>query len=83
MRSKRTAARSCLFVLLQIFSDLGASLDDDRVPVEISEREVLGKGGFGIVCKGELVPEVGGVCNIIYTYIHVYIFDSARNVFLL
>ena len=44
--------------LIQIFWDL-ASLSayhqDMTSPLEIKENEVLGRGGYGFVCKGELI----------------------------
>ena len=49
----------------QIFWDL-ASLSayhqDMTSRLDIKEHEVLGKGGFGFVCKGELVSEVRSFC---------------------
>ena len=42
----------------QVFWDLNNSYEDCTVPLRICEEEVLGKGGYGFVCKGQLVPEV-------------------------
>ena len=42
----------------QVFWDLNNSYEDCTVPLKICEEEVLGKGGYGFVCKGQLVPEV-------------------------
>ena len=65
--------RLCIFSnLFQIFWDL-ASLSayqqdmwDMSSPLEIKDNEALGKGGFGFVCKGELILEVH-VCTM-YMY---------------
>ena len=45
------------------------------MPLKICEDTVLGKGGYGFVCKGELTLEVGGAnCIAIgHTRLHVYI----------
>ncbi len=32
--------------------------EDSRGQLHIMESEVLGKGGFGFVCRGDLMPEV-------------------------
>ena len=50
--------------LFQIFWDLASlsayqqDLWDMSSPLEIKDNEALGKGGFGFVCKGELILEV-------------------------
>ena len=44
------------FFLHQIFKDLSSdfSYQDNATPLHIHEDDVLGKGGFGFVCKGEI-----------------------------
>ncbi len=42
----------------QIFWDLMTQYEDSRGQLHIMESEVLGKGGFGFVCRGDLMPEV-------------------------
>ena len=39
---------------MQIFCDLSTSYQDSIDSLNICEDEVLGKGGFGFVCKGEI-----------------------------
>ena len=49
------------FCCLQIFWDLVSNstyYQDVDVPLEIHEDKVLGKGGYGFVCEGELKPPV-------------------------
>ena len=53
---------ACAFVS-QVFWDLANdSLEDcpSYNTLRIHENELLGKGGFGFVCKAELVPENPG-----------------------
>jgi len=55
--------------VLQIFLDLctDMSYQDNSTPLHICEDEVLGKGGFGFVCKGELRLTADNVRSL-----HVY-----------
>ena len=52
----------------QVFWDLNNSYEDCTVPLKICEEEVLGKGGYGFVCKGQLVPEVSMYRDLYSTY---------------
>ena len=47
----------------QVFWDLTSDIayQDNSAPLHICEDEVLGKGGFGFVCKGELKLTAGNV----------------------
>ena len=53
------------FSIFQIFWDL-ASLStyaqDMMATLDIKQHEVLGKGGYGFVCKGELISAVRNEC---------------------
>lgn len=63
------------FSITQIFWDL-ASLStyaqDMMATLDIKQHEVLGKGGYGFVCKGELISAVSmnasAVCELEYVY---------------
>ncbi len=54
MRIEMTCFWLCF--LVQIFLDLciDVSYQDSNAPLHICEDEILGKGGFGFVCKGEI-----------------------------
>ena len=56
---------------LQIFSDLAnnAYFHDKDVSLSIHDDRVLGKGGYGFVCEGELHPSVHVRPMV---YMHVY-----------
>ena len=42
----------------QAFRDLEYRFNDPGLPLKISEEAVLGKGGYGFVCAGELPQAV-------------------------
>lgn len=45
-------------LLMQIFWDLSSDYQDNTAPLLICDDDVLGKGGFGLVCKGEISGNV-------------------------
>ena len=58
----------------QIFWDLTSQYKDSSGDLHIFDDEVLGKGGFGFVCKGEIASDVRNgcvnitLCNICFQY---------------
>lgn len=55
--------------IIQIFWDLAslsAYAQDMMATLDIKQHEVLGKGGYGFVCKGELISAVRTSISAVY-----------------
>ncbi len=56
------------------------SYQDNSIPLHVCEDEVLGKGGFGFVCKGELRLNADSVrvyvcvCAYMCIYVCLHVF---------
>ena len=47
-----------MYVFVQLFRDLGDYANNNQQPLWIDKERELGKGGFGVVLKGELGNQV-------------------------
>ena len=61
-------------LLMQVFLDLSSdmSYQDSSTPLHVCEDEVLGKGGFGFVCKGELRLSADNVRSLVISLTEVW-----------
>ena len=47
-----------MYIFVQLFRDLGDYANNNHQPLWIDKERELGKGGFGVVLKGELGNQV-------------------------